>query len=47
MKASVFTEDENAQNHCQIGNAGLALSAIPSNQEAQIRQTSDQFIATS
>jgi hypothetical protein len=24
----VFTEDESAENHCQIGNIGLALDAM-------------------
>jgi len=26
--ARVFTEDECAENHCQIGNIGLALDAM-------------------
>ena len=28
VSARVFTEDESAQNHCQIGNMGLALKVI-------------------
>ena len=28
VTAQVFTESEQAQNHCQIGNTGLALARI-------------------
>jgi len=28
VTARVFTKEENAQNHCQIGNLGLAMDAM-------------------
>ncbi|MCK5212396.1 MAG: hypothetical protein KAQ74_00625, partial [Dehalococcoidia bacterium] len=42
----IFNRDEQAQNHCQIGNVGLALEAmlewIDQKQQVQDRSTTEQ-----